>query len=399
MILWTLAFVLLACLGVVGYYQGSVRVAFSLVGLLLAAMLAVPLGKLIQPILPPFGASHPVAIAFIAPAIIYLVVLVLFKVGGFAVHKKLDTYLKYKASDTQRSLFDRMSARVGICLGLINAVIYLFVIATVAYTLGYFTTQVATPGSDGFVLRTFNSFNEDVKRTGLVRAAAYFSPATAAYYDASDLIADVFRNPLLQGRLSSYPPFLTLSERPEYRNLGGMEFQQFWQGQRTIGAVWQNEALKPLLKEVEPYTNLLATLGGDLKDLTTYFETGKSPKYDEDKILGRWKFDYRQSYNQTKRAKPNMGLNEMARARKFLLGLDKTTFLATVDNKAVLKVALPGTTTTVNGTWKNNGGGRFGLRMREPESNRSVEAEARADIDRLNFNWIGFAFVFERVEK
>jgi hypothetical protein len=178
-----------------------------------------------------------------------------------------------------------------------------------------------------------------------------------------------------------------------------MEFQRFWQSQRTIGDVWQNEALKPLLKEVEPYTNLLATLGGDLKDLTTYFETGKSPKYDEDKILGRWKFDYRQSYNQTKRAKPNMSLNEMTRARKFLLGLDKTTFLATVDNKAVLKVALPGTTTTVNGTWKNNGGNRFGLRMREAESNRSVEAEARADIDRLNFNWIGFAFVFERVEK
>jgi uncharacterized membrane protein required for colicin V production len=397
MILWTLAFILLACLGVVGYYQGAVRAAFSLVGLLLASMLGVPLGKLIKPILPAFSLTHPVVIAFVAPAVMYLVVLVLFKVGGFAVHKKLDTHLKYKASDTQRSLFERMSARVGIGLGLINAVIYLFVIATVAYTLGYFTTQVATPGNDGFVLRLFNNFNEDMRRTGLARAAAHFSPATEAYYDATDLLADVFRNPLLQGRLSSYPPFLTLSERPEFGNLGGMEFQRFWQGQRTIGDVWKNENLKPLIKEVEPYTNTLATLGGDLKDLIAYFETGKSPKYDEDKILGRWKFDYRQSYNQTKRAKPNMSLNEMTRARKFLAGLDKTTFMATVDHKAVLKVALPSGTTTVNGTWKNNGGGRFGLRM--SESGRSVEAEARADIDRLNFNWLGFSFVFERVEK
>jgi hypothetical protein len=68
-----------------------------------------------------------------------------------------------------------------------------------------------------------------------------------------------------------------------------------------------------------------------------------------------------------------------------------------VDKKAVLKVALPNAPVTIQGTWKNNGGGRFGLRM--TDSGRSVQVEARADADRLSFSWLGNTFVFERVEK
>src|SRR5689334_2322688 len=113
MILWIFAVCVMAASAVVGYYQGAIRVAFSFIGLLVAALLALPLAGLLRPVLPIVGLSHPLLAAFVAPALVYLLVLIAFKIGGFVVHGKVETYYKYKASDTQRSLFERLNARVG----------------------------------------------------------------------------------------------------------------------------------------------------------------------------------------------------------------------------------------------------------------------------------------------
>src|SRR5690349_21724176 len=114
MILWLLAIIVVACVGLVGYYQGALRVSFSFVGLLLAAALASPLGSLFESLVPIFGLKNPVVIAFLGPIIAFLLVLIIFKCAGMAVHKKVDAWYKYKASDTRRLLFERMNSRVGI---------------------------------------------------------------------------------------------------------------------------------------------------------------------------------------------------------------------------------------------------------------------------------------------
>jgi len=44
MTIWILALSLFVLLGIVGYNQGAIRVAFSLLGLVVASMLAMPLG-------------------------------------------------------------------------------------------------------------------------------------------------------------------------------------------------------------------------------------------------------------------------------------------------------------------------------------------------------------------
>lgn len=396
MVLWLIALALLVGQGIVAFYQGAIRVTASLVGLLLGAMLAVPLSGWVQPLLAPFGLTHPVVVGFVAPAIVYVVILALIKVGALFLHKKVDTWMRYNASDTQRRLYERLMARAGICVGVGNAFVYLHLIGMVAYTLGYFTTQVATPGQDGFWLGMLNRLNEDLRSSGMVRAAAYLSPAKPLYYDACDLIGDIFHNPLLQGRLANYPPFLTLADRAEFKPLGEVQFQRFWQGSKTFGEVWHREELAPLIRDETLYKDLLAMLGGDLTDLTTYFRTGVSPKYEEDKILGRWRFDFTYSFRATRRSKPNASLNEIAKMRKVLEALRNTTLLATVDHRAVLKLSL-GQELTVNGTWKNNGGGRFGLRMQEPGKS-TVEVEARIEGRRLYFSWLGYQLVLRRVE-
>jgi hypothetical protein len=394
MVLWLIALCLLASLAVIGYYQGGIRVAFSLVGLLLAAVLALPLGKLIRPVFPVFGITHPVLVAFLAPAVVFLLLLVIFKVAALAVHKKTETYYKYRASETQRALFERLNQRLGICLGLANATVYVFLIGTVAYVVGYFTLQVASSEGDGWPLRLVNRLNSEMKKSGFVRAAAHFSPATEFYYDACDVLGDIFHNPLRQDKVSTYPVFLNLTERPEFKALSESRFQQFWQRQRTLGEVMNHERVKPLVHDVKLYTNLVAMLSGDLKDLKSYLETGKSPKYDEDKILGRWKFDYRETYGLARKGKPNLTLQELNRMRRFLSGFNDTEFLATVDHKAALRITANNNTQAVQGNWKNRGGGKFGLTIREGGSGGSVEASA--DATRLSFTWAGYTFVFKR---
>src|SRR5947208_1684540 len=157
MILWIFAVGLMAVLGLIGYYQGAIRVSFSLVGLLLGAALAMPLAGLVKPILPIVGLSHPILLSFVAPAVVYVLLLVIFKSAALVVHKKVDAYYKYKGSDTQRSLFERLNQRVGICLGLANATVYMFLLSVVAYLFDYFTFPVAGYENDSAGIKLVNS--------------------------------------------------------------------------------------------------------------------------------------------------------------------------------------------------------------------------------------------------
>ena len=111
MFIWIIALVLFASLGIVGFYQGALRATFSLIGLLVAALLAMPLSGVVAAILRIFGLEHPVILGFLSPFVAYLIVLIGFKCAALAVHKKLDTHYKYHTSDTLRMLFERMNAR------------------------------------------------------------------------------------------------------------------------------------------------------------------------------------------------------------------------------------------------------------------------------------------------
>ena len=107
MILWALALFIVTCTAVVGYYQGALRAAFSLVGLVAAALLGVPTGLLFKSVLPALGVGNPLYLAFLSPVLGFVLVLTCFKAGALAAHKKVEAYYRYKANDTQRMLFER----------------------------------------------------------------------------------------------------------------------------------------------------------------------------------------------------------------------------------------------------------------------------------------------------
>jgi hypothetical protein len=394
MILWIIALALLGCVGLVGYYQGALRAAFSFVGLLLAALLASPLGSLLESVVPILGLRNPVVIAFVAPLLAFILILVIFKCGGLALHKKVDTWYKYKASDTQRLLWERMNSRLGIPVGVANGLIYFLAICTLVYALGYLTVQVGTSDQDSWSLRLVNRLNEDLKSTGMDKAVAPFMPSSELYYDGADIVADIFHTPLLQNRLANYPPFLLVGEKAEFKPLSDPGFQGEWIKGMTFGRFVQHEKIKPVIENHDVVTNVLGMLGGDLKDLKVYLETGKSPKYDDEKILGHWAFDYKASFNAARRKKPNMGSAEITRLRKLLTTVFlNATLTATIDNKAILKVPAAGSGKgTTQGNWKSAEGKDL---LNISEGSQKLDLEVQVDGRTLVFTKDGFVLVFE----
>ena len=403
MFIWIIVALVIISLGIIGYYQGMVRVAFSLAGLLVGALLALPLSGVFQSILKLFGLEHPVLLSFLGPFCVYLLILIGFKAGGLAVHRKVDTYFKYKASDTLRMLFDRLNSRVGICVGMLNAMVYVVLIGVVIYTLGYFTLQVATSEKDSFWLKAMNRLVADLRSTKLDKAVAGFVPKSERYFDGADIAASIFLNPLLQNRLSTYPVFLTLNEKPEFKQIGSSTaFQEFWTKGPTIQEFRSHNLIQPLVSSGEWYNKFVTMLDGDFKDLKTYLETGKSPKYEDEHILGRWEFDGKASFDLARKRKPIMPLQEIRWLRVVFGTVFKGAMLtATVDKRIILKV--PGVTRLAaglklpaaaaqnlkdsgEGTWEPGKGGGYVLSIAEGGKTLMKE-DALVEGNRLTFNF------------
>jgi uncharacterized membrane protein required for colicin V production len=395
MLLWILAVLLMAVIGLIGYYQGAVRVAFSLLGLILGAVLAIPLAFIFKWFLPFLTLKHPVLLAFITPALVYILILIAFKVAGLSVHKKIDTYYKYNSTDTRRLLFARLNQRLGICLGIVNAVVYVFLVSIVAYLLGYFTIQVSMPGRDSLGVKFANSLVRSLQSSGMDRAVAPCVPATETYYDAADILGNIYHNPLLQSRLSRYPVFVMVAERQDFKSLGGdAAFQEFWQKGPSVAELMKHPKLKPIISDVALYTNVMAMLGGDLKDLKSYLETGISAKYDDEKILGRWDFTYRESMSRAKRRKPNMTLADIKFFSGAFRGMVDSYLIAAIDNRAILKVPPSGGSQNLEGTWRRESSAKYVVSL--SEGGKTLELPALIESTKLILTKENRDLVFEK---
>jgi hypothetical protein len=145
---------------------------------------------------------------------------------------------------------------------------------------------------------------------------------------------------------------------------------------------------------VDLYTNVVAMLGGDMKDLKGYLETGKSAKYDDEPILAKWTLNAAASASLARQAKPNMGVTEMARIKVALRGLANSTLTATIDKKVIMRTPAGNANSTVQGSWKSEGGGKYRLTLYE--GGKNVEVVAFATARRLTCAKDNLALVFDK---
>ncbi len=338
MIMWITALVLVALTIGVGYRQGATRAAFSFLGLLAGAMLAVPVGPMFDWFFPLIGFKQPMAAKFGGPILAFFVVSWVFKAIGSFVHRKVDYFYRYQRDDATRAVWEVMHRRVGACVGALNGTVYFLAFALLVAVFGYFTIQTGAAESNSKVLSFLGKSAEDLQRTGMDKAVAPFNPAAEKYFDFADIAGLIFHNRALVDRLYQYPVFAAMAEEPVYREMGAdKELQGMIKGQASLNEILANPKVAEVVSNSDIATRVLEL---DFNDLRQYLETGKSEKYAQEKILGRWAYDETSTLLLNKKLKP-----EVPASRWFLMKneltqrFDNSVFTAFYDNKAKLVLA------------------------------------------------------------
>jgi hypothetical protein len=371
-------------------------------------MLAMPMAGLVQPLLPLVSIRHPVAIHVIAPIVIILLVLIAFKAASIFVHRKIEAFYKYKVVDSRRLLWEKLNQRLGICVGLMNGAVYVVLLGMLIYTLGYFTVQSASAGTNPTSWNILNKLTEDMRDTGFTKAVAPLSPAPESWYDGADIVTDIYNNPLIQSRLSKYPLFLPLSEKPQFQGIAkDTAFQEFWQKQPSMSEFLAHERINSFVTNDAFLAEMTGLLENDFRDLKSYLQTGKSEKFDKEAILGRWQFDVEAALARLRKNKPGLSVLEVKRLRLLLENsMSRSKMTATLDKKIMLSAPSinylslnPSNTPTVRkitGTWESViEGSRYRLNLSESGRKETVEAVIQSDT--LAFQTSdGSGFAFEK---
>jgi hypothetical protein len=407
MTIWILVVVLLASLAGLGYRQGAIRVAASLVGIVVAALLAVPLAPLLKPVMAALGVKNLLLAWVIPPLVVFVIINSLFKAGALVVHRKVDVYFKYKAGDLRLALWERLNARLGLCLGLINGTFYLVLISMVIYAFGYWTVQLSTSEGDPWPVRLFNRVAHDLESTGLARVAKAIDPMPTSYYDAADLAGLLYVNPLAESRLARYPALFALGQREEFQQLAkDGNFAKLRQTRAAIREVLNYPAVDGMINNPELLRLVWTTVLPDLQDLTTFLETGKSAKYDGEKLLGQWAYDFNNSFSLFRKANPKMSAAQLKETRRWMSGLFVNTTLTVGTDGFVLMKSLPQIKPVkpgepaqapefqnLTGKWNAAGGG---YQMNFEQEGRKADFEASLQGERLTVKGGTLPMVFER---
>jgi hypothetical protein len=339
MTIWILALLLLASSIALGHKLGAIRASFSFVGIVFAASLAVLIGKLLKPLLPHVGIHNTTLIWMIAPIEAFVLVLILFKVAGFFVHRKVNVYYKYKAGDLRLALWERLNTRLGACVGALNGAAYLVLICFVIFNFTYWTVQAASSDNETKTTQFINRLGNDLQDTGMAKVAHAAAPLPANFYKMADLAGLILQNPDLSDRLAHYPAFLSLYERDDLQQLTqNSDFANAWSQHVPAGQLLNEPAVKSILQDKDLINTVWTLLQTNMDDLTVYLKTGKSPKYDSEKILGRWDFNVSVTVAMVRQARPNIPASEMRAIRAtWTQAFADTVFVAGGDGQAFLK--------------------------------------------------------------
>lgn len=408
MSIWILAAALLVILALAGWRQGGILASFSFVGILLGALLAVPVGKLFHPLLPHLGASDPLIAWALAPICGFILISIIFVSVGFKVSRQVEVYYKHKAGELRNAMWTRLNTRLGIYIGLLNGAVYFILISFIIFNLSYLTTQVAVADDQPFLVRTMNTMGHDLESTGMARAAAAVGTLPKDYYQFSDLSGFLMQNPKTAGRFADYPGLDSLWERDDMQALAtDPTLTNALASGATISQVLDEPPVQDFLKNKDLLRAVQQTFETNLDDLNAYLQTGKSAKYN-DKIIGRWEFNLRVTMAWLRQSTPvTLEPRELMAIRDlWTKAYGSTTVLATGDNQLFVK-SLPAFKPQPKqapdieeqdwkGTWSDDDGSNYTLQVSFNGEDKFLSATA--DDSRLKVKDGKNMLVFDRVD-
>ena len=362
MTIWILAILMMAAVALAGWRQGAIRAAFSFVGILFGALLAVPVGKLIHPLLSHVGASNPLTAWALAPIVGFTLVSIVFKVAARQVHHRVEHFYKYNAGDLRLALWTRANSRLGICVGLMNGALYFILVSFFIFNMAYLTTQAAVAPKQPMMIRLVNNLGNDLQASGLSRTASAVGTLPPMYYEVSDLTGMLMQNPQIAPRLATYPAFISLWEREDMQSLvqDSILTNSLATG-ASLGEIMNNATVRAFFINKDQMKLVTGILQTNMADLTGYLKTGKSAKYDGEKIIGRWDFNPAVTLAWMRQSRPKMPASEMRSLRAWMTqAYAQTRVLVAGDNQVFLK-SLPRikaeagqAPTTEYGDWKGD---------------------------------------------
>ncbi|MDR3456096.1 MAG: hypothetical protein P4N60_01510 [Verrucomicrobiae bacterium] len=340
MSIWILAFLVIGATTLAGWRQGGIRAAIAFGGILFATLLCGLVGKIFHGLLPMMGFKDPLVVWALSPLCGFIAVSILFSVIAFNVHRKVDVYYRYKAGDLRLALWERLNSRLGICVGLLNGSIYFILISFLLFNLTYLTVQAsASVKQPSVMLRLVNSLGEGLQGSGFARTAAAVGTLPPMYYKYADLTGFLMQNPQTAPRLVAYPALTSLWERDDMQGLvTDSALTNALASGASVGEILGEPSVQEFLKNKDQTRRVNDIFEANMDDLMDYLKTGKSAKYDGEKILGRWEFNVPVSMAWLRQSQPKIQASEMRAIRAlWTAAYSQTTVLITADKQVFVR--------------------------------------------------------------
>lgn len=334
--MWILAIVLIGIFALIGFGQGAIRSAISMVGLIIALMLATTVGGWIRPLMAPLGVTNPVWLALVPSLIAFILIYLIISGLSFFAHHKVYLTYKYKRDDADRMRWERSNRHAGLSIGVLMGCILFLAVSGLIYAAGYLTVQISGDNNPASI-RFITAVREDMAASGFDKAAAKFQPAPPTYYETVDVLGLLYHNPLLQSRLATYPEVLALGERAEFQEIGNdKEYNDLIFGKAPVTSIIDHPRTQAILGNQEIMGQLQAI---DRKDLAEYLRTGESPKYADQDILGIWNLDKNAVLTQLRKSNPDIRTRELRQLKAALDLVPAFSLIATPDKKILIRGA------------------------------------------------------------
>ncbi len=390
MIVWIIAVALMILLAIFGYTHGVVKMAILGLGLLIGCAIAMPFSTLLYPIFRIAKIYNPLILWTISPLIIILVASIVSSAVATIVSNKVEAYFKHRVPDFVKVLWDRVNERLGICVSMINALIYFLIICVAGYTLGYPAYQLSSGDQDSGMFKMLVKFYEDLDKTKMNKVAAALDPAPPKYYAWSDAIAILYHNPQLWERAGKYPPIMALCEKPEFQDILKDEgLVEKFKKREPIQAIFSEAKIKAIITNSTLTAEIFKI---DLKDFTNYLHTGQTDKFPE-MILGNWLFNLKNTLYQIRKSTPKMTrVQALFIERSYSTNIQDARITALVDKQIILRITDKRNNMQVfKGTWEKTGPGSYTASWGGGNISKEIEVEP----DRLTIRKDNKLMVFE----
>lgn len=403
--IWILTLIVLASGVGLGLRLGIIPTTFSFVGIVMGTMCSGLLGKLFKPLIFHMGfQDEPVLVWAVAPIVGFFFVYAIIMAVGFEIHRRVGVYYRYKAGDLRLALWERLNLRLGGCMGVLVGTCWLILISFFIFNLSYWTAQIAPSENEREMTRLVNDLGQGLQNTGLDKAARAVGSVPDTFYKTANFAGFLAQNPRITSRLGTYPAFLSVAERDDIQSLAqDTTLSDELNSGAPMGEILNEPQVQSILKNTNLISTVWAIVQTNMDDMTNYLMTGKSPKFDSEKIVGRWSFDLIPALAAFREAHPKIRPNEMREIRALWSQVfATTTFIAGTDGQAFLKNVPdfqsrpPGSTLdTWKGQWSE---GDEGYDLSLDFNGHTEVATASTDGLRLTLKMGKQVFVFNRLD-